>query len=340
MPPEIVGAIIGAIISGIITWNFTKSDLGQKNNLLEAQIRDSNQQIKTMSTELSIAEKQAERLRQFETKYQNVRNRLQASSVVKEYIQPVILVGPRSVGKTSLLAQWHAPWDHSILDPTARHSTSTVPIYDFKRENTEKHFADPEILTDVHVHLKLKVYDFPGELRAQKSIIEETIQATQTLRQSTEKSLGVVLICMFDVQEVIGGLSQPTIDYYNGELFGSLRRLVAHNQVGIERLILVFNKYDLLKQKRRNYDDETLLKQALETFRPLILLLRGIVNPEKVCEVFTILDRDDVTNNNRGAPIVMGEASRKFVEIMAGKEAARKVVKESATQFASDHFLQ
>ena len=48
---EIIAAIIGAVIAGIFTWNIAKSnaksDLGQKNSLLEAQLRDSNQQINT-----------------------------------------------------------------------------------------------------------------------------------------------------------------------------------------------------------------------------------------------------------------------------------------------------
>ena len=338
MPPEILGAIIGAIISGMITWFYTMGDLGKKNNLLEAQMRDTNSQIKKMSSELLSAQQQANRLSQFETKYKNVKQRLQASFVVREYVQPVVLVGPRSVGKTSLLAQWHAPWDHSGVNPSRTHSSSTVPIYDFKRNNTEPHFADPEILTDVHIHLKLKVHDFPGELASQKSIIQIAIQETLNLRQSTGKSLGIVLICMFDAEEAITGISSGTNTYYNGELFGNLRGLIAHNKIGIERLILVFNKYDLLKARSKNQNDVTLLKQCLNTYQPVISLLKGICNPEKVCEVFTILNREDMTNNNRGAPIVMGESARKFVGMMAGESAVQEIVKGDASNFAAPMF--
>src|SRR5687768_12286125 len=65
-------------------------------------------------------------LEHFKEKYEAVKQRLEASFVVREYIQPVILVGPRAVGKTSLLVQWHAPWDHSRLNPTQAHNTSTA----------------------------------------------------------------------------------------------------------------------------------------------------------------------------------------------------------------------
>lgn len=103
-----------------------------------------------------------------------------------------------------------------------------VPIYDFKLEKTEPHFADPEILTNVHVHLKLKVHDFPGELSQQKHIVEQTKQETLSLRQSTGKNLGIVLICMFDAEEAARGLSDDTYAYYNGELFSNLREFIAY----------------------------------------------------------------------------------------------------------------
>lgn len=335
---EVIAAVIGAILSGVVTWKVSKGDLGQQNNLLEAQLRDSNQRISQLTSEINKVQQSASLSSDFEKRYNEVKRKLQASSVVREYYQPVILVGPRAVGKSSLLAQWHAPWDHSRLKSTQAHNTSTVPIYDFKRSNTEPHFADPDILTDVHVHLKLRVHDFPGELGAQKSIIKQTIQETLDLRQSTGKSLGVVLICLFDAEEGAKSFSQSTIDYYNGELFSNLRTLVAHNEVGIERLILVFNKYDLLKKRYCNQDDKSLSKQCIESFIPIISLLRGACNPEKVCEVFTILSREDMAYNNRGAPIVMGESARRFVEVMAGSQAVQEVIQENATTYAAPIF--
>lgn len=336
---EIIAAIIGAIVAAFFGWKVSQSDLGQKNSLLEAQLRDSNQRVDNMSRELSSIQQRNNQLVIFERKYLDVKRKLEQSvGVVHEYSQPVILVGPRAVGKTSLLTQWHAPWDHSGLSATVSHYISTVPIYDYKRINTEPHFADPDIKTDVYVHLKLQVHDFPGETGAQKNIVEQAKQETAQLRHNTGKSLGVVLICMFDASEVTSGISQSTNDYYNGELFLHLRDLVALREVGIERLILVFNKYDILKKKRQAQDDVTILKECLEKFKPVISPLRGACNPERVCEVFTILSRENMAHNNRGAPIVLGEASRNFVEAMAGIQAVQEVIKESATNYAANIF--
>ncbi|MCB0210796.1 MAG: GTPase domain-containing protein [Anaerolineae bacterium] len=335
---EIIAAIIGALVAGVITWRFTKSDLGQKNNVLESQLSTLNEKQTNLKRDLGLCQKNVSRLTQYEVKYNNVKKRLKSSSVVKTYNQPVILVGPRAVGKTSLLAQWHAPWDHSRLMPSQTYKASTVPIYDFTQKETEPHFADAEILTDVHIHLKLTVHDFPGELSAQRSIVKRAKEETEFLRKSTGKKLGIVLICMFDAENTAKGLDSSTIDYYNGELFSNLRELVAFKNVEIDRLILVFNKYDLLKKRYQNRDDKTLLQNTLEKYEPLLRLLRGISNHEKVCEVFTILSREDMTNNNRGAPIVLGEAARRFIEVMAGPAAVQEVLKETATNYASPIF--
>jgi GTPase SAR1 family protein len=334
----IVSALISSLFSGGIAWKAAKSDIGQKNSLFAEQLRDSSQKIDRLTSELNTTKRKVSSLSDFEKRYREVRKKLQASSVVREYIQPVILVGPRAVGKTSLLTQWHAPWDHSRLQATQTHKISTVPIYDFNRDNTEPHFADPDILTDVHVHLKLRVHDFPGELSYQANIIDQTIQETIDLRKSTGKNLGIILICLFDAEEVDKGLSQTTIDYYNGELFSNLRELVNYKEIKIERLIIVFNKYDLLKKNHSDKDDKILLELCLKTFKPLISSFRGFCNPERVCEIFTTLGREDMSLNNRGSSTVMSESARKFVETMAGFEAAQEVIKEKATTYAAPMF--
>jgi hypothetical protein len=45
-----------------------------------------------------------------------------------------------------------------------------------------------------------------------------------------------------------------------------------------------------------------------------------------------------MVHKNKGASIVMGEAARKFVEVMAGQEVANKVIAEPATTFAAPLF--
>jgi hypothetical protein len=335
--------IISAIINAVIGWFLNiRSDVGRKNKTLERQLRNQENLNSELTSELNSLREQVERLAPFEEKYEQVKSKLQKSQgVVKEYSQPVILVGLRAVGKSSLLAQWHAPWDYSRLASTARYKTSTVPIYDFKQTNTEPHFADPDIKTDVHIHLKLKVHDFPGEPGAQESVVEQAIQETRNLRKSTGKAdLGVVLICIFNAEEAATSLSESTKVYYNGELFAKLRGLVAYNEVRLEKLVLVFNKYDLLKQNYPDQDDKFLLYKCLEAFKPVILPLRGICNPERVCEVFTSLSQDkDTPYHNKGASIVLGQAAIKFVEVMAGMEAVKEVIREPEAIYAAPSFL-
>ncbi|HEY0072748.1 MAG TPA: hypothetical protein VGB77_01510, partial [Abditibacteriaceae bacterium] len=239
----IIGAIISAIFSIFVTWKIAKSDSSQKNDILQAQLRtaesdlrESKEHAEKLRGELNSLKNQVAKLCEYEKKHGEMKKKLQAGGVIKEYTQPVLLVGPRFIGKTSLLMQWHAPWDHSRLSATRTHHTSMVPIYDFKRDNVEPHFADPDILTDVHVHLKLKVHDFPGEIDSQHNIIAQAKKETLELRKKTGKRLGIVLICMFDAEEADKGVSPATIEYYNGELFSNLRQLVGHNEIGIERL--------------------------------------------------------------------------------------------------------
>ncbi len=337
---EIVAAIIGAVISGVTAWKAGRSDLGQKNNLLNAQLQDYINKNNELAAELKETKEQVSSLSSFKNKYQHVKSKLEGSCVVREYSQPVILVGPRFVGKTSLLMQWHSPWDHSNLDPTATHRISDIPIYDFQQKDTEPHFADPDVQTQVNIHLKLRVHDFPGELSSQKSICEQAKEETSSLQRKTKKNLGVVLICMFDAEEAVTEqLSKTTMAYYHGELFANLRELVAYKEIELDRLVLDFNKYDKLKKSFPNQNNESLLKRCLKTYDPIIRLLRGVCSPEKVCEAFTVLDRDDMVYNNRGAPIILGEAARNFVHVMAGKSAVEEVVPKGATSYSASILL-
>lgn len=337
----LVAAVILVVAKLIRT--FSKNDAAQKaasqqNHELEVQLREVQEKLVVAQQQLVVAQQQLVVAQRMAKKYTEVKQKLELSSVIHEYFQPVILVGPRAVGKTSLLAQWHAPWDHNMLPSTRSHQISIVPLYDFKLEKKEPHFADPEIMTTISVNLKLRVHDFPGELGQQRNIVAQTKQETQELRRSTGKDLGIVLICMFDAQEVVKGVSDETNKYYNGELFRNLREVVAHDQVGIERLILVFNKYDLLMRHFAQKDEDALLQTCLTAYKPIISLLRGTCNSQRVCEVCTILDRANITRNNRGAPIVMGEAARGFVEAMVGVQEAQYHIKDRASNYAAPLF--
>src|SRR5205807_8816133 len=116
------------------------------------ELQVSNEKKDILALKLKSVEKEVTNLKGVAQKLEDVRGKLRTSAVVRTYRQPVILVGPRKVGKTSLQMQWHAPWITSRLDRTQTHYKSEVPVYDFREEDKEPHFADPEISVPVHTH--------------------------------------------------------------------------------------------------------------------------------------------------------------------------------------------
>ncbi|MBB4969168.1 GTPase domain-containing protein [Saccharothrix violaceirubra] len=338
---EVVAAVLGATITGLITWAVTRktatAQLHRENESLADSLRKKRAALTEKTKALGAATKEADDLRAVAKKYAAVRKALSASSVVRDYHQPVLVLGPRHVGKTSLVTQWHAPWDHTAFGSTQKHRFCTIPVYDFSRPDALPHFADSEVMTTEHLHLKLRVHDFPGELDAQKSAVVTARTETDQLRRETKKDLGIVLICMFDAGEAVSGANSQTTSYYNGELFANLKTMMGSGQIRIERLIIVFNKYDILAAKLPGRTTRELLKLCIDRFAPILEPLSGACNQERICETFTNLDRDKPLDN-QGGSIVLGEAARGLVEKMAGRDEAERVIGEDlTTTFISPH---
>jgi hypothetical protein len=362
----LIAALVSSVVGGICTWWLTRNSqskvMGSQAatvDLLKGQLRQANQERASVEAKhtrlteklehseaeltgkLGTCEKHLADAKKIVRKYESVRAKLENSHVVRTYRQPVVLVGPKDVGKTSLLLQWHAPWDTTESIPhTQAHRSQEVPIHDLLEPLTEPHFADPDLLVEVESHLVLKVHDFPGELNGQKSIREVVIEETRSLRRQTRRSLGVVLILMFDAEEAHTGIKDKTQEYYNGDLFKGLRELVSTGQANLERLILVFNKYDKLRQHfPAEIGDQELLNLCIERFTPIFKLLRGACSPQKVCEVLTVLSREEMRFKNRGAPIVLGEAARAFVEAFTDGAAVKQIFGSPASTRAAEKFF-
>jgi GTPase SAR1 family protein len=312
-----ISQFILTLLSAIIG---TYLPLSSKIDNLKKSLDKREELLEELQSNIDSKEIELGQLRKIEKRYEQVINKLrEGAGMVKDYYQPVILVGPRSVGKSSLLIQWSKPWSHLEPSATRAHTIDIVPILNFKKESFEPHYADPDVRVNVHIHLNLKVHDFPGELNGQKNVIDQAKEETLKL-QNMGGSPGVVFICMFNAEEAVTGLCQPTIEYYNGDLFASLRNLVSCNNITLDKLILVFNKYDLLKNHYLQENDDFLVDKCREAFRPVILHLCNIVNPEKMCEIPTILlQGDGLFANSRGASIVKGEAARNFVRSIKGE---------------------
>lgn len=343
-----ITTVIGCLVGWLFTRHLTKGGQATTITTLEVQLLDiktKNQQLQSQyeatQKEMENAKSQIVQLKEIESQLTKISNTLKRAGVAVTYYQPVVLVGPRNVGKTSLLMQWNAPWNHSILTPTSTYNVSHLPIHDFLEKDLRPHFACPEFMTQHHVHLALKVHDFPGEISSQTKICEIIVEETEKVRRDTGKNLGIVLVCMFDSEEVVKGLSADTLKYYNGDLFSNIRRMVSHSEIFLDKLVIVFNKYDNLK---KNYDkntvnDRDLLNICVNKLSDVLKLLHGICNPEKVCEIFTILGREDMIFNNQGATIALGEASRNFVESFIGQEATDKIFEHRASNISAEKFL-
>lgn len=322
----IIGALAGAAGTGIVSFFLTTTATARQNTAFAENLRKLQEDFGRKEAECNELRDNLSKAEPIVERYAAVREKLQRSSVVREYYQPVLLLGPRAVGKTSLLMQWHAPWNHGRLDMTVQVWSAEVPLYDYTESDSEPHFADSTIRTSVHAHLLLKVFDFPGELSAQPLARQVAVEETKRLNRFGKQKLGVVLICMLDAYEAHVGITPDTYKYYNGDLFRELFTLNMQNEVFVERIVLVFNKYDLLREAvGSNRSDEQLLDYCLERFRPVYEPLFRICHYERICATFTILDRDSMHENNRGSPIVLGEAARSFVRVFAGARTADEI---------------
>jgi len=337
-----VGSVIGTLL---ITHLLNKGKLSRELNILNTQLEDQikkrkslEEQFKKCSTDLQDCKTIIDSLNKIKLKYNDMNSILSKSSVVRTLLQPVIIMGPRGAGKTSLVLQLHAPWIHDKLKGSIDHSHSEVPIFDFVEHDLISHFANPELKVQLNTHLMLDMHDFPGDIAAQTQIKEVILEQAHEIKHKTNKNLGLVLICMFNSEESATKISETTLNYYNGDLFRHIKSFVIDNQVSIDRLILVFNHFDKLEKLTPTLSLHELSQKCLEKFQPIYNDLNRICNKEKVCEVFTVLGGDDILLENRGANMVKGECSRKFISFFVDKIKVEEIIPESATNNASKYW--
>lgn len=304
---QIFTAIAGAFGGGLVTKLFSSNGV-------------SKEEIDTMRTKYDA----------LHTRYMSVKTHLEDASVITSHIQPVFLCGPRAIGKSSLMMQWYTPWDHSKLPATQTHMVVKIPVYQYKGEK-KPHFADDSILSNQKHQIMLEVHDFPGDLAIQASIQKEIIN-------SSDKN-GLVLICMFNAMDAANQkISSDVIQYYNGDLFKNLRNLYINNDIEIRKVILVFNKFDLLKNLLPSVDQEELLNLCLQTHKEIISLFAGLIDKSKICEVATILQREYI-KENIGGSVVQGECIRELYKKLKGEDEDLKIVIPTYASTKSSGYL-
>lgn len=257
------------------------------------------------------------RLAEVETRYNRLKARLKEVGVTETYVQPVLLVGPSGVGKTSLLTCWQKPWSSTPNSATMRHTFADVPIASKDNYTTRHHFADPDIETPVHVQLVARVHDFPGELRAQDLIQRIVQKETEEVQQSTGNRAGIVLVCMFDATEAVTRISDHTRLYYTGELFRRLRALTARGDAALSRLVLVFNKVDeALAKSPVPLTDAQLRERCYKSFLQSFPEFEWVCHRERIRGVLTMLDNRS-PDRVRGASAVFGECTHDLSDVFS-----------------------
>jgi hypothetical protein len=205
---NIVTNLINTLVTTLIARNRWAAD--------EAALEQAREQLSRVKAE---RENLARELEEAKKRLGKLEKRRQ----IFTYRQPVLLIGPRAVGKTSLMHHWHVPWDASEASATYLHQTCDVPVYDHHTDPPAN--GHPGSQAPSTFHLVLRVHDFPGELRAQQMVAKLARDETVRLREGSKCNLGAVLICMFDAEEAHIGIRPETQQYYNGDLFRTLREM-------------------------------------------------------------------------------------------------------------------
>jgi hypothetical protein len=275
-------------------------------------------------------------------RHTTLRERVQTGGMIESIFQPVILVGPKGVGKTSLLSHWRAPWlQVRPVQGTMYHSQADVPVCDVPTTREKAHFADADLMVKASTRLMLRVHDFPGEITAQEEVKQVLLAETRHLREHSKRNLGVVIVCMFDAGEVEHGVTHETRRYYNQELFKHLGALVRADKAEIERLILVFNKVDRLRHARSGaVPDSDLLGECESVFVNMFEGLSELCHPGRIIPVLTMLDRENNRVQSRGAPLILGEAARPMVESVMGDKFANRVLTDRLRPVSAAHVAQ
>jgi GTPase SAR1 family protein len=317
---EYVATLIAGIIGAVATLFATAWGL-TANNRKSLQLKGTRNLLESKNDELSQKEQELEKIKQD----------LQKHTLSFNYSQQVLLCGPKSVGKTSLATRLHSPWKREELSPTLGYRKLDIPVIRLEEKEMKPHTSCPSIYVKQEKFISLLLYDFSGEIQSQEQIIK-------VLSSPENKKHGVVLVLMFEASE-LDNISRETRSYYNGDLFKRLKNLQAHH-VNIVRIILVFNKFDLLCEKYPDKSIIDLTKECAKRFTELIDPIYDAVSPEKICEIATILESTNKHGNVMGDSTVKGEMAREIVFEIGGVEAVKSVVRQGASNFASIRYSQ
>ena len=164
-------------------------------------------------------------------------------------LQPVLMLGPRNIGKSALISR--------VTDPVPQEARATnAPKRGFVYYFPKRHWPrNPEIFkengVDVHVEVRpgLEFWDIPGEFAQQNKAFELVRErATEFLYTSakigSKEGLGVVIaVFMGGCRESI----EKTLSHYSNEFIDELKQQlrVGAPRICVQDVVFIMNKWDL-----------------------------------------------------------------------------------------------
>lgn len=241
------------------------------------------------------------------------------ATLLRTYSQPVVLIGPRNVGKTSLLYRWMTEPITESPFPTATHTTTQVPVVTVDQEEVRADFWKTQPRFPGMVHLAVRVWDTPGEVHAQKLVRQACVTETVRTRNEFSADLGVVIICMFNAEDAYRGLSGSTREYYNDAFFRSLYESIMTGAIAVHKVILIFNKIDLLREYHPMASDDELRVLCLESLGEVLEPFSKLCRPDRFFVMVSTILPDNEGRLHMGPAQALIEAIRELASVLGLK---------------------
>lgn len=248
---EIVSLVVGVLFGiGTVWLGLLSYRLAQKRSGLQAQLQASRgkllaleRAVEETKTALSAATRKIDSFKEY----------ARHTKVINHLYHDVVLLGPRHAGKSSVAKLWTQPWfDIRELSPSSLWKTYEVSVCDLSTE--ERHDPLFEVPRQHQHVLRVRLHDYPGD-DAKRS---EAVRALPQLQNAA-------LLLFFDLIPDGEGISSVAVaknaSYYS-KVFIEALESVGQLSSKVSKVILVFNKIDLLPSHLDRKTLTTMLHQA------------------------------------------------------------------------------
>jgi GTPase SAR1 family protein len=213
MNPEVIVAIVAVIVS-IIAVIVSKQQFHKSHKLEKESL-----EIERKKYQLE------ERIKKLEDYAKN-------TTVIEYKYQDIVILGPRSSGKTSIIQLWNKPWvDILSIKPTSMWQEHEFDVFELEpKERFDELFG---VHRTYQKNLRVRIHDYPGEDAYRAEAIRKLPQLENP-----------VILLVFDLR-----VEDKSIDtHYNSSYYSQafMDIVGSINTANIAKVIVVFNKIDLL----------------------------------------------------------------------------------------------